>query len=59
MCDSSGSARMRWVSVDRSIGSKVKHLTIEQLAVGYSWFDTHAARVMSGDKVPASLSVRT
>ena len=26
-----------------SIGSNVKHFATEQLAVGCSWFDTHAA----------------
>lgn len=54
----SGSVRIRCVSTEKLMGSSVKHLAIEQLAAGCSRFDTHAARVMSGDKVPGRLSMR-
>lgn len=56
---SSGSMHIQCVSTDKLIGSNVKHLAIELLAVGCSWFDTHAARAMSGDKVPVGLSMWT
>lgn len=56
---SSGSVRIRCVSAEKLMGRSVKHLAIEQLATGCSRFGTHAARVMSGDKVSVRLSMRT
>ena len=55
----SGSVRIRCVSANDSIDQSDQYLTVAQLAVGCSQFDTHAARVMSGDKVLGRLSMRT
>lgn len=54
----SGLVCIRCVSTDNSIGQSDRYLTVPQLAAGCSRFDTHGARVMSGDKVPMRLSMR-
>ena len=55
----SGSVSIRCVSTSNSIDQSDQYLTVAQLSVGCSQFDTHAARVMSGDKVLGRLAMRT
>ena len=55
----SGSVRIRCVSTNNSIGQSDQYLTVAQLAVGCSQFDTYVVGVMSGDKVSVRLSMRT
>ena len=59
MCFSSGLVRIRCVSAEKLIGSSVKHLATKQLRVVCSRFDTYVGGVVSGDKVPVRLSMRT
>lgn len=59
MCFSSGAVRIRCVSSNNAIDQSDQYLAVPQLAVGCSRFDTYVVGVMSGDKVPVRLSVRT
>ena len=54
----SGSVRIQWVSTNNSIDQSDQYLTVAQLDVGCSQFDTYVVGVMSGDKVPGRLSLR-
>ena len=53
----SGSVCIRGVSANKSIVQSNQYLTVAQLAVGCSQFDTYVVGVMSGDKVPVRLSM--
>lgn len=53
----SGSVRIRCVSTNKLIVQSNQYLTVTQLAVGCSQFDTYVVVVMSGDKVPVRLSM--